>query len=418
MAYQNVFIESIGFTLPEQVVTTAELESRLGPLYQRLRLPEGRLELISGVRERRFWAPDSLPSDQSILSGQRALTVAGLEPHKVGALIHASVCRDYLEPATACKVHHALGLNPAAYVFDVSNACLGILNGMQLIANMIELGQISAGMVVGTESSRQLVETTIDALNSDLNITRQTIKSAIASLTIGSASCAVLLTDKQLTRTGNRLLQVTARAETQHHGLCHSDRDQAIGSGMQPLMNTDSERLLHSGIETGLVNFAEFLHDTGWTRDDIHKTVCHQVGLAHRKRMLEKLQLDPQRDFATVEWLGNTGSAALPVTLGLALHDGFIQAGNRLALLGIGSGINSLMVGIEWQTTRVLGNAPQVNRAPAVNSAPHTELQANAGRSSELVPAPHADFAEGRKPGERRRLLGEHVQGQKGEQSA
>ena len=53
-------------------------------------------------------------------------------------------------------------------IYDVSNACLGLLNGMVQVANMIELGQIRAGLVVGTECGRELVENTIAQLNSDL----------------------------------------------------------------------------------------------------------------------------------------------------------------------------------------------------------------------------------------------------------
>ena len=83
-------------------------------------------------------------------------------------------------------------------VYDVSNACLGVMNGMLQVANMIELGQIRAGLVVGTESSRPLVETTIAALNADTSLTRQQIKQAVASLTIGSGSAAVLLVDRTL----------------------------------------------------------------------------------------------------------------------------------------------------------------------------------------------------------------------------
>src|SRR5262245_43482735 len=100
MRYQNVCIESLGYALPSEIVSSAEIEQQLQPLYQRLRLPEGRLELISGVRERRFWNRDTLPSDMSIVSGRRALEAAGLHPSQLGALLHASVCRDYLEPAT------------------------------------------------------------------------------------------------------------------------------------------------------------------------------------------------------------------------------------------------------------------------------------------------------------------------------
>ena len=127
MRYHRVYLESFGYTLPEEIVTTDELERRLAPAYERLRLPEGRLELMTGIRERRFYPPGTRPGEVSIESGRRAIAAAGIDPAQIGALVHGSVCRDYLEPATACGVHHALGLPAECLIYDVSNACLGIL---------------------------------------------------------------------------------------------------------------------------------------------------------------------------------------------------------------------------------------------------------------------------------------------------
>ncbi|HTN75816.1 MAG TPA: 3-oxoacyl-ACP synthase III, partial [Pirellulaceae bacterium] len=267
MRYQNVCVESIGYTLPSDIITSDAIERHLEPLYARLRLPPGRLELMTGIRERRFWNRGTLPSEVSITSGRAALAAAQFDAGKIGALIHGSVCRDHLEPATAARVHHGLELPQQCQIYDVSNACLGILNGMLQIANMIELGQIEAGLVVGTESSRQLVETTIAALNRETSLTRQQIKSAVASLTIGSASCAILLTNRALSRTQNRLTAAAVRAHTEHHELCRSGSDEA-GVGMSPLMNTDSETMLHAGVATGVATFAEFLQAAAWSRDD------------------------------------------------------------------------------------------------------------------------------------------------------
>jgi len=364
MRYRNVCLEAFGYTLPEVVLTSEELERRLAPLYQRLRLPEGRLELMTGIRERRFWSPGVLPSEKSIESGQRAIAAAGIDPLHIGALIHASVCRDYLEPATACRVHHGLGLPRECLVYDVSNACLGLLNGAVQIANMIELGQIRAGLVVGTESSRQLVETTVKTLNTDTSLTRRQLKLAVASLTIGSGSCAILLADRELSRTDNRLLAATAQANTDFHGLCHSGQDEAVGSGMQPLMRTDSERLMQQGIVTGVETFGEFLADANWHHEDVQKTFCHQVGSAHRKLMLESLGLDLERDFATLQWLGNTGSVALPMTMAVGLEEEFVQPGEHVAMLGIGSGINCLMLAVQWQRTLVRSHVDGRHGAP------------------------------------------------------
>ena len=350
MRYTNVCIEALGYTLPELVVTSDEIEERLAPLYGRLKLPAGRLELMTGIRERRFWDEGTLPSEKSIESAEKAIAAAGIDRRQIGALVHGSVCRDYLEPATASGVHHALGLPAECMIYDVSNACLGILNGMLQVANMIELGQIEAGLVVGSEGGRQLVDTTIEALNRDDTLTRDATKSAFASLTIGSASAAILLTSRRLSRTGNVLRAAVARANTEHHDLCRSGRDESVGGGMRPMMNTDSERLMREGIATGVATLAAFLAEADLDLEEINKTVCHQVGAAHRRTMLESLALNPEMDFATVEFLGNTGAAALPVTMALAVESGHIRPDDTVAMLGIGSGINCVMCAVDWQT--------------------------------------------------------------------
>jgi len=354
MRYESVCIESLGYTLPGEIWTSDDVESRLSPLYERLKLPAGRLELMTGIRERRFWPAATRPSQLSVSSCKSAIDAVQFDVAQIGCLIHGSVCRDFLEPATACTVHNQIGLPRECVIYDVSNACLGVLNGMIQIANMIELGQIKAGLVVGSEGGRQLVEATINELNSNEQLTRKSVKPAFASLTIGSASCAVLLTHNSLSRSNTRLIGGTANANTQFNDLCQSQQDQA-GSQMSPLMNTDSEELMRRGIETGQVNFKDLLAATKWSTQDIDRTICHQVGATHRKLMLESLNLDPRNDFATLDRLGNTGAAALPVTLALAAEEGFVGPNQNVAFLGIGSGINCLMLGANWQKTKVQG---------------------------------------------------------------
>ncbi len=296
-----------------------------------------------------------MPGDVSIVSGESAIDAAKFDRSKIGALIHGSVCRDYLEPATSCRVHHQLKLNDDCVIYDVSNACLGILNGMLQAANMIELGQVEAALVVGSEGGRQLVENTIDYLNREPSINRKNIKPAVASLTIGSASCAVLLTHESISKTGNRLLGASATANTVFHDLCHSGQDEA-GDSMRPLMETDSETLMNEGIKTGVLNFDRFLGELDWNRESIARTFCHQVGGTHRKLMLEALDLEIEKDFATFSWLGNTGAAALPTTMAIGLQQsGAPMAAENLALLGIGSGINCVMAGVEWHQPQVIG---------------------------------------------------------------
>jgi len=75
MLFENVYIESLGYHLPENIVTSEDLERRLAPLYEKLKLPFGRLEMMSGIRERRFFEKGVFPSQVSSLAGVRCAAI-------------------------------------------------------------------------------------------------------------------------------------------------------------------------------------------------------------------------------------------------------------------------------------------------------------------------------------------------------
>src|SRR3990172_7883092 len=110
---------------------------------------------------------------------------------------------------------------------------------------------------------------------------------------------------------------------------------------------------MRQGVATGAETFARFLAVAGWEPDHIDRTFCHQVGVAHRKLLFESLGLDPAVDFATLETLGNTGAAALPITMALGIERGMLRPNDRVAMLGIGSGINCQMLSVAWQRSPV-----------------------------------------------------------------
>jgi 3-oxoacyl-[acyl-carrier-protein] synthase-3 len=154
------------------------------------------------------------------------------------------------------------------------------------------------------------------------------------------------------------------QAHTDERGLCQSE-------GHENFMRTDSEQLMLAGIETGSRTFDRFLDELEWTRADVAKTVCHQVGAAHRRMMFERLGLGDELDFATFETLGNTGAVALPLTMALAAESGRLQRGDRVAMMGIGSGINCLMLGAQWQRSLVRGDGQVTPPAVKALAATH-----------------------------------------------
>jgi 3-oxoacyl-[acyl-carrier-protein] synthase-3 len=344
MQYSDVCIEAVSHFLPKRVVSSATVESWLKPLYERLNLPEGRLELMTGIHERRFWEKGTRPSQVAAAAGRIALEKAKVATGRIGCLIHCAVSRDFLEPATATVVHRLLDLPRTAMNLDISNACLGVLTGMVMVANLIQGGQIQAGMVVTGETAEPLLDGTVAKLLADDSLSRRTIKPQIASLTIGSAAAAVVLTHSSISQTGHRLLGGGHSCNTKCNELCQGG---TAGEGML-VMQTNSPELMARGIDVAEETWRDTRDTLGWDSDTPDVICSHQVGRTHREELYTRLGLDHNKDFSTFEFLGNCGSASLPATASLAEEAGRIKPGDRVAWLGIGSGINCTMFGIEW----------------------------------------------------------------------
>ena len=346
MLFKHVTIAGMGYMLAPNVVSSDDLENRLAPVYRKLHLQSGQLQALTGIAERRFWDANFRLSEGAVQAGAQALQSSGLSAHQIGMLIYGGVCRENLEPATACAVADGLSLGAAAQVYDISNACLGVLNGMLQVASAIELGHIEAGMVVSCESSRQIVEATIERLleNPEMALFKETI----ATLTGGSGAVAVVLCRADGNTQGHRLVGGVMRNAVRHHRLCTWGPDTGIPASRPHVMRTDSVGVLKHGVALGIETYKAFKQELAWPAEKPDKVICHQVGSAHQRTILESIAIDPAKDFSTFRYLGNIGTVSLPITAAIADERGFLQAGDRVGFLGIGSGLNCLMLGIEW----------------------------------------------------------------------
>lgn len=332
----------MAYALPEAVWTSADVEARLASLYERLGLPEGRLELMTGIKERRFWPMDFRASEASALAGEAVLKETRFARSEMDLLVHAAVCRDRLEPATASYVHAALGLDGETQIFDLSNACLGFLNAMVVAGSMIESGQIERALICSGENGRPLMEHTIAELLKPEQ-TRKSIKPYFANLTIGAGAVAAVLCRADLAPGRPQLRASAVATDTSHSGLCEGD-----SAGDALAMLTDSEELLVAGIGVAKTAWQRFCEVTGWDAHTPDRVITHQVGSAHTRALFEALGLAEAKDFSTFETLGNVGSVSCPLTLARAIEAGAYAPGQRAALLGIGSGLSSLMCALEW----------------------------------------------------------------------
>lgn len=346
MRYDNVYIEALGYELPPFVLTSEEIETALAALYEKLHLKPGQLETLTGISERRYWAPGTMVSQPAAKAGQKALDKTNIRPEQLGMLIYAGVCRDHLEPATACAVANLLKVSTDTHVFDLSNACLGVVNGMLTAANAIELGQMEAALVVSCESSRQIMDFTMERMLNEPDL--DTFRKTVATLTGGSGAAAALLTNEKLSTTDHKLLGGTYKAAPEHHKLCIWGPPPGEPAGSFHKIETESVTIMNRGLELAQETYADFRREMAWPADKPDKIICHQVGAANQRHILKLLDIPIEKDFTTFPYLGNIGTVSLPLTAAIAEERGFLQPNDLVSFMGIGSGLNCMMLGIKW----------------------------------------------------------------------
>jgi 3-oxoacyl-[acyl-carrier-protein] synthase III len=338
MNFDNVSIVSVRHVDAPHRLTSADIQAQLSETMQRLGVQPDLLESLAGIRERRFWDDGFAPSDAATLAAQAVLDDTGLDPAKLGTLINTSVCRDYIEPSTACLVHGNLKLSDTCTNMDVGNACLAFFNGIEIVGNMIERGQIDYGMIVDAESSRFLTESTIARLQRP-STDVETFREEFASLTTGSGAVAMLLANSDLAPEGHRFKGTVSLAATEHNRLCRGQLDRGW---------TNTKGLLLAGIELSKRTWIKAQEELGFSDADVDLYCLHQVSIVHTQQLAESLGVTLEKALVIVEEYGNIGPASVPMVLSIALDQGRIKDGDRIVLAGIGSGINCMVGEVIW----------------------------------------------------------------------
>lgn len=350
MKYSNVFIESFGYELAPNVVTSTDLEKRLEPFFSHVGFEIGQLETLTGIKERRYWDEDHTLAEHAANAGRKALENAEVTADQIGALAFCGVCNDGFEPGTSCAVASALNISPNAHIYDIKNACLGAITGMVNIANEIELGNIKAGLIVTCETARQIVDSTIDEINTHKDI--ELYKETIATMTGGSGAVAILLTDGSL---GNpqtprhKLLGGVVKNAIEHHELCHwGFEEKGMPTTSKVIMRTKAQEVLENGVILAAETFNQFKEEFNLSPEQPDKIIGHQVGAIHHQRFYQGIGQDMKKDFSTFPYLGNVGTVSLPITAAIADEREFLKPGDLVTLIGVGSGLNCYILGVTW----------------------------------------------------------------------
>jgi 3-oxoacyl-[acyl-carrier-protein] synthase-3 len=317
---------ALGHYAPERRVTNAEIEARLG-------LEAGWTERRTGIRERRFAAPDEALSDIAVKAGEQALSRAEFDRSRIGLLVLATSTPDHLLPPSAPLVACRLGLNAGA--IDMAGACGGFLYALTFADGYVKSQGVPALVIAANILSRRL--------NLD------DPKSAVL---FGDAAGAALLVPDEGSHSGVRGVHLSS------DGSAYDLIKIPAGGSRQPfapglaadatLMQISNGRAVFTRAVSMMVHAAKTaLARAGLTLSDIDRFVPHQANSRIIGAVQRSLGVPDETLVSTVALYGNSSAATIPFSLSMAAEERALARGERLLLCAAGAGLTGGAVVLE-----------------------------------------------------------------------
>lgn len=322
-------IHSAGIYLPAQVVDSESLfeeiksESQYG-------IPINWMSDTMGISQRRV-APNSfVPSDLAIPAAIEAIGKCHEKMiQDIDLVVFCGIERDQPEPATAHVIQHSLGLS-ARYAFDMSNACYGFIDAMQIADSYIRSGSVRYALVVTGEIPSRVSRAAIEVLKKGVDI--KTARGIIGALSVGDAGGAVIIGPSiEKCESGFELFNVNSFSELANkcrYGKTESG--QIEGHMHMPQVAAAFIRKQHDLIE-------DTLSKLGW--DEFDWMLTHQIGKKPFERLSRLKGVSPSKMIKTLDKLGNITSATFPVNFHKLEKSGLVSSGDKIGGCFAGSGL-------------------------------------------------------------------------------
>lgn len=319
-------VVGVGAYLPPTVIKLDELLDEI-KTEERFGIPSGWLSANTGILESRAAGDHQKPSDLAVAAAEQAVDESGVPPAQIGAVVYCGMDRDYVEPATSHVVQSKLGI-PGGICFDLSSACHGFINGMQVVNSLISARSIRFGLVVSGEVPSRVARSVTENLKRS---GKDLFMRQVGALTTGDAGAAMVLGPGR----GIKEFKLMSRGE--HYALCHYNH--------APNGTIDGQMIMHKICHEGLKMHRELWKLRFWNPDCVDKVVSHQVGKGFHNRLAKILGVPLDKMSCTFPRFGNLTSTTIPVNLSLISRR---KPAKRIMLAASGSGISISHIAMEY----------------------------------------------------------------------
>ena len=323
-------IESIGWKIPERILTTQEL------MQSTRHHTHIELERLTGIHQRHVCSEGEDSYTLAVGAARDCLEHSRYSPEDMEMLINCSISRykgglrHQWEAPLSLSIKDAIGAH-RAISFDISNACAGMMTGVFILHDFIRRGVIERGMAVSGECISNLGQNAAKQV-------RWVLSDQLASLTLGDAGTAVIVE-----RTESETDQIAVAGFTtlsEHSRLCLGAPSK-VGPGAS--MFTKSRAIHKVAISESPELLKEALDTAGFSFGDIDYVIPHQTSARAIERgareIGERLGVQPKRVVVTVNEFGNTSSTTHFVALRKYLGEKRFKKGDTIMLISFASGL-------------------------------------------------------------------------------
>ncbi|MZP29078.1 beta-ketoacyl-ACP synthase III [Heliobacterium undosum] len=324
---KKVGIWGTGSYLPERVMTNKEFESMVDT-------SDEWIVTRTGIRERRVAAPEEAVSDLSAIAGARALEAAGVAPEEVDLVIVGSCTFDTYLPASACLAAEKMGARRAA-AFDLETACTSFIYGCAVGAQFIATGMYRHVLVIGAEVLSKFLD------YRDRNTCVLFGDGAGAALLGPVEEGGFKAFDLGADGSGGELITVPA-------GGSRMPASAATLEEGQHYVKMNGKEVYKFAVRVIGDASQKALDGAGWRQEEIDMLIPHQANLRIIESAAKKLGLSMEKVAVNLDRCGNMSAASIPVALDEVVRAGKVKTGDRLLMVGFGSGLTWGSMAIEW----------------------------------------------------------------------